>query len=763
MSSYTPSDISISSTFKKKWTSISSSTDGQYIIACAYDDYIYLSKDTGKNWTPLLTPGASKQYWSSVTISEDGEKLAACIFNGSIIISKNSGASWTTVDKLGLKKWTGITSSSDGKILAACVENEYFYASRDSGESWERIGTIGNWYAIDSSNDGNSLAVCNYGGKVYKTIWIKSENIFNKFVWRTLLVTDSNQNWSGVTISGDGTKIFACVNDGYIYDVSSTSSYKQICSNEQKLKWSGIKIISTGSTKVAACVNGGNIYYTDNTTTSTTWTVLGNNSSLSYKSITSSDNGTYIYSCATNNYIWYSENLGTTWSQQQNTPYEYGPVVLSRDTNARNIALCTVNGYIYKSLDQGKTYVACINSGKRNWSGIAASDDNTKLAACDYGGYIYTSYDSGFTWLDRKLDGTKNWLTIASSSNGNLLAASDSNIEASGGKLYVSSDSGMNWFDRSDTVPGPYYSIRIKTNTIYIVIKKLGNAQANVSLSTNSGKNWLRSTILPNNSSSNIWKGLAVASDGSKKVNGNYNGNLYYSPIASTTTSTVGATQTDAPLLAWTSVDSGNDGKIVGACASNTSKVYISTNYGADSWESVGIESNWGCISSSINGCQMVASSSSVVYLFKHKVDGVVCRTGSLIIEFTYDNTNVTEFICIPGQLVTAILESGGYAYQAIFVIFQNLTNFSYDDSIFDDIKLSLAAFFASQAYAQAYTQIVENLTTLFVDGKITISEYNNELEVSAKLLASQYPEWYFNNLTKIEEAMFELKYILIE
>ena len=149
------------------------------------------------------------------------------------------------------------------------------------------------------------------------------------------------------------------------------------------------------------------------------------------------------------------------------------------------------------------------------------------------------------------------------------------------------------------------------------------------------------------------------------------------------------------------------------------------------------------------------------VYTLQYEVTDVTIESGSEIVKFSSDDTIIDTFTAIPGQLVTELLEDGDYSDPSIRNIFERLKFFVFSDSTIDITKYNLAAFLSAEAFAQAYTTIVEELTDKYKKGVITIKQYDIALKVAAKELSDKYPTWYFNNLKKIELAMIKYRYIL--
>ena len=57
--------------------------------------------------------------WKSVASSADASKLAAVVDNGQIYVSSDSGANWTARESI--RNWSSVASSTNGEVLAASV------------------------------------------------------------------------------------------------------------------------------------------------------------------------------------------------------------------------------------------------------------------------------------------------------------------------------------------------------------------------------------------------------------------------------------------------------------------------------------------------------------------------------------------------------------------------------------------------------------------------------------------------------------------
>jgi hypothetical protein len=143
-------------------------------------------------------------------------------------------------------------------------------------------------------------------------------------------------------------------------------------------------------------------------------------------------------------------------------------------------------------------------------------------------------------------------------------------------------------------------------------------------------------------------------------------------------------------------------------------------------------------------------------------VNGVVTTSGSLDITFTNNNNPIEKFIAIPGYLDTIKLNNGGYADPGVESIFIQLKNYAYNDSIFDIILNKLSEFFTSEGFKQGVTESIEYLNSQFLEGKITIDQFNELVTKSVEELAGQYGANYMKNYNSVKAAIKKYRYLLI-
>ncbi len=282
--------------------------------------------------------------------------------------------------------------------------------------------------------------------------------------WRQANVPTNNL-WTGIASSADGTKLFAvAANDNAVY-ISTNSGAGWISNNvpNNTGAWSAVASSADG-TKLAAAQNYGAIYTSTNS--GVTWQQSGAPDS-EWHSITSSADGSKL--AAVDYWINTSTNFGATWTQLNAVGGGWWESVASSADGTRLVA-ATYQRPIYVSTNSGVTWTNT-SSPSANWYGIVSSADGNKLAASS-DSLIYTSTNAGITWILRTnlLITGRTGQSIASSIDGTRLAA------AILGQLYTSTDSGVSW-QRDTTAPymiNGSYSIASSADGHILLLAELG-------------------------------------------------------------------------------------------------------------------------------------------------------------------------------------------------------------------------------------------------------------------------------------------------
>ena len=262
--------------------------------------------------------------------------------------------------------------------------------------------------------------------------------------------------------------------------------------------WRSISSSSDG-TKLAAVVNNGYIYTSSDS--GVTWTQRA--FSMPWRSITSSSDGTKLAAAPYGGgYIYTSNDSGVNWTQQTASGGRDWTSITSSADGSKIAATSWGGSSIYTSSDFGVTWTARTVSGFSQGRSITSSSDGTKLAVVGQNRNIYTSIDSGVTWTSR--DSSRAWLSITSSSDGSRLAAG-----VDSGYIYSSSDSGVTWTQRA--TDGKWTAITSSSDGIKLAAAVSPGYIYN---SSDSGVTWTQSTTI----GYAYWNSIASSSDGSKLV-----------------------------------------------------------------------------------------------------------------------------------------------------------------------------------------------------------------------------------------------------
>ena len=289
--------------------------------------------------------------------------------------------------------------------------------------SWTQTSISSNWNAIANSSSGQySYAVLNLG-RVYKSI-DKGLNWF--------LINDTNNNintdlnWSDISCSSDGTKVFGCVYGDYIY--VSTDSGNSWTPRHVVSDWTGIASDNDGI-KLCACAYNDKVHISNDG--GLTWTTIDGNKN--YLSTCTSSDRNYIFSTEETGHIItmdliaipvniYNSNIRRNWSSI--TCNSDGSIIIA------STGLLT-DGYLYISTDLGVTFTQITTSivnTALDWTCINTSNfgNGQYISGTVNDGGIYVSLDYGVNWtLSESLPIT--WKTTSISSDGQIINAAVNN------------------------------------------------------------------------------------------------------------------------------------------------------------------------------------------------------------------------------------------------------------------------------------------------------------------------------------------------
>ncbi len=210
----------------RNWHSVASSADGTKLVACAYNNYIYTSTDSGVTWTVRANTGGqvAARNWRSVASSADGTKLVACAISEYIYTSTNSGATWTTRTNIGVQNWQFVSyrenlnyilcisttevllCTFDGNIVSSIIGSNYITGHIFDTKLYEdnmKLIEINNIPAILISNKESLSYFTNNNTIILRNKTLLSNQISNGNIIEkngnpfVVLVEDCNNNQPG--------------------------------------------------------------------------------------------------------------------------------------------------------------------------------------------------------------------------------------------------------------------------------------------------------------------------------------------------------------------------------------------------------------------------------------------------------------------------------------------------------------------------------------------------------------------------------------
>jgi len=205
------------------WDAVACSADGTKIIAARFFGWVYLSTNSGGNWTIAPMPSAE---WYSTASSADGSKLLVCSTT-SLYVSTNSGLTWAT-NTAEYAVFFQIACSADGTRVAVASTGEGILCSTDSGATFTTNAVpTGEFGSIVSSADGMKLI-----GMIASVRYPGIDAAIYRSVDSGVTWTQTGAplgGWTCLACSADGTTI-AAVGDGEL-GISKNSGVTWVTTN----------------------------------------------------------------------------------------------------------------------------------------------------------------------------------------------------------------------------------------------------------------------------------------------------------------------------------------------------------------------------------------------------------------------------------------------------------------------------------------------------------------------------------------------------
>jgi uncharacterized repeat protein (TIGR02543 family) len=291
--------------------------------------------------TQLTIPSGLNNGVNDISVSDDGTKLVFVTgalngspYGGGVYQSLNSGATWTSTSSLP--------------------------TDRDSVPSF-----------VASTNSGQNVLIAPYSSSVlyrsadYGATWTAKSLVSMRAQCGgnnlAFVNTSPSGEASGMDMSGDGTIIAA----------SKPFSSCMLISRDSGVNFSYISLpVSMGAVGAVYVSSSGNaIWYAKSET----------------------GGGLWKYNLSTNS--WGSNLSSTVGLPRSITGSQDGTIIYAAGGDMQN----NVNFSIYKSTNSGATFTALASTSK-NWLGLKASSDGTKLIGWDRSNNVWISQDSGVTW-----------------------------------------------------------------------------------------------------------------------------------------------------------------------------------------------------------------------------------------------------------------------------------------------------------------------------------------------------------------------------
>ena len=446
------------------WAEVVTSPSGKYALAISFGQgarlsnptqdpipEIYISRDFGKNWSPIDLSNLSlvRSSTANPVVSDTGK--VAFIDDHGLRLSMDSGKTWTTTGILNEAKNATAIYFGEKKDQIFVSDATHLYRSDDFGRSWQ-VSTIPGSHDISAIIPGKlvgSIIAIDLGSSYWTQAKLTSATFFlssdSGNTWSVLARSSSQVLFRSFIAANFGQRILAS-NDSDLFFSSDYGKSWTTVSKDLSRIWSGVSISA----------DGGSIYATSH---------HGNNDDCCID--TSSD-------------FFISHDFGSTWqgsgadnytdNSQNNVDFGSGASLLGPGYGKVGVlyAYEVDNGPgLYRSLDQGRTWTK-LSEVSGTLSPTSGENFATSLdgsVSIEIGGFpiqgssvpsqlVKLTHDFGNHWLNVTpnnfgVEGNSTFLAV--SNNGNALVILNGNTE------YLSNDQGKHWSSR----PAPSTSLPI--------------------------------------------------------------------------------------------------------------------------------------------------------------------------------------------------------------------------------------------------------------------------------------------------------------
>jgi hypothetical protein len=438
---------------------IACSADGTYVylagVGTGSGGSIWRSSNSGSTFTQV-TGGPGSGIYRCIGCSSDGSKVMIGKQSGNVYTSSDFGTNWTARTNSGTAQWYGGNISDDGTKIAVARYNSTILVSTDSGSTWASKGSTLFYLQLCGDTTGTYLAA--YG----TATGTSGDN-------QLYTSTDSGNTWTLSTAVSELRDIFGQTNNvrslavgasGTMYFIHPYLLFKK--STDGGVNWSDIAFNNLsadlpllthsgdGKTVYASSFNGWQVLKsTDN---AQTWSVL-TGAPRRYNILATSYDGTKVLGsrAATATYTGVSKNNACISTDGGSTFTDITTIGVDQDISysgiiSQNGSVMFIASYtgIWKSTNGGTSWsssTAAIGTGYGVITSCSA-DGSIVYYVDGSPGYIYTSSNTGTSWNQRTSPGSRYWTSIVCSTDGLTAYAA---VGYDSVQLYKTIDGGANW------------------------------------------------------------------------------------------------------------------------------------------------------------------------------------------------------------------------------------------------------------------------------------------------------------------------------
>ncbi|MGE5433140.1 MAG: T9SS type A sorting domain-containing protein [Syntrophomonadaceae bacterium] len=248
-------------------------------------------------------------------------------------------------------------------------------------------------------------------------------------------------------IAAHDSSIFAvsrigCYGGSVLLSTNSGKYWRQLGSGLENQMAVDITITADGSYIFALCASG--VFYSRDNAES--WTNIGPqipglNWMKSLAVYSNDSGGTNVLVGTLYNGIFLSKDLGKSWEQPDTS---FKPELSSICVIGSRIFVCTYEDRLYISSDNGKSWKPTVSSPKDSYGNIIPmwriipGTDSTTLFACTHYAGVFISKDNGESWTTSNSGLANKWVNCLTAAGKNLFAGTDNGV-------YKSTNNGTSW------------------------------------------------------------------------------------------------------------------------------------------------------------------------------------------------------------------------------------------------------------------------------------------------------------------------------